>query len=447
MKKIQLYRMALLAMLPTLVLTSCRFTDEDYFDESPALRIEHQGDAVRELLTSAPNGWVMQFFCASEEATFEGFNLFARFEANDKVTFASNHRFLRNGNAGKYTEASSIYEILNEDGLVLAFNVWNDVLTPFSDPVSFGYAPNNIVKNGIGMYGDHNFVVMSYNDNEIIMRGERHQAEVRLKKLDCSWTDYIAKTDSMKAVITNTAINSYYVTNGDQTLYFSGLRKGSFLFTDNLDKTKSVKVDSIACCFTPTGFRLERQNTIGQDKFHEFTISDDTSCLISEDGKVKVIPCWDTYMVSHTAIWELDTTMFTDAQKALYTELNGLLNKFNASWSLKGIGFGKSTGGNSLNGVVLNCYVNTAKTKTNTLGIEVLQKRDAYGKISVNPTVAVKTDNNMNAVEKKVPGFIAKVQEFVETLYGTYNVTPNDYFLPTGGLYTATDGGNTFKLQ
>ena len=152
-------------------------------------------------------------------------------------------------------------------------------------------------------------------------------------------------------------------------------------------------------------------------------------------------------MTSHSCIWTMDTTLYNDAQKSLFAEIDALLHQFNTGWSLKGIGFGKSTGGNSLNGVVVYCYTNTAKTKTNTLGIEVLQNREAYGKISIKPTASVKTDNNMNAVEKKVPGFIAKVQEFVETLYGTYDVTPNDYFLPTGGLYTATDGGNTFKLQ
>lgn len=453
MKKIQLYRMALLAMLPTLVLTSCRFTDEDYFDESPALRIEHQGDAVRELLTSAPNGWVMQFFCASEEATFEGFNLFARFEANDKVTFASNHRFLRNGNAGKYTEASSIYEILNEDGLVLAFNVWNDVLTPFSDPVSFGYAPNNIVKNGIGMYGDHNFVVMSYNDNEIIMRGERHQAEVRLKKLDCSWTDYIAKTDSMKDVITKTAINDYYVTNGDQTLYFSGLRKGSFLFTDNLDKTKSVKVDSIACCFTPTGFRLERQNTIGQDKFHEFTISDDTSCLISEDGKVKVIPCWDNYVIHGPSNWRINPASFTAQQLSIYQQMEAEVKKVNKDYVLDSILIGHSTELQADNTTKvypgLFLYVHGPKKMGRTPQykpyIDMAINKPAFGQIQFGKIEGSRISSSMEIFTSS--DLQSLCEQFAETMYGTYTIVPNHYFRPTNAVLNPVNGGDAIKLM
>ena len=40
-----------------------------------------------------------------------------------------------------------------------------------------------------------------------------------------------------------------------------------------------------------------------------------------------------------------------------------------------------------------------------------------------------------------------KVKEFAVTLNGVYDVTPNDYFLPTGGTFTATNGGTTFKLN
>ena len=111
-------------------MTACTFEDDDYFEESAALRVEHAAEKVQDILTSAPNGWVMQYFCGTSVDHFEGFNIFARFEKSGKVTLAGNHRFLRDGNANKYTEYSSIYNMLQEDGLVLAFNTWNDILTP-----------------------------------------------------------------------------------------------------------------------------------------------------------------------------------------------------------------------------------------------------------------------------------------------------------------------------
>ncbi len=447
MKKIQLYRLAFLAMLPALVLTSCRFEDDDYFSESAALRIEHKGEQVKNQLVSAPNGWVMQYFCARDIAVFEGFNLFARFENSNKVTFASDHRFLRNGNAGKYTEASSVYEMRYEDGLVLAFNTWNDVLTPFSDPVYYGSAPDRIVKDGEGMYGDHNFCVEKVSDNEIILRGERRRAEVRLVKADRDWQTYIADTKKLKEKICNNNVTDYYVTNGTQTYYFCNLRNGRFKYTDDLNMMASIKVDSLACCFTPNGFRIESADSIGSNMFHEFTVDDDMTCLKNEDGTVKVIPCWDYYIVNKTAIWNMDPEVFSATQKDLYDKINTAIKTFNSGWSLANIGIGKSTGANFVIGMVLTFYTNTAKTKTNTAGILLDMMRPDYGQMTIEYSADFSSDKNMQSIAKKVAEVETYARSFAETLKGTYTIKPNDYFNPTGADFTATQGGTTFRLQ
>ena len=448
MKKTQLYKLMFLAMLPAFVLTSCRFEDDDYFEESAALRIEHSAKATQDKLVAAPNGWVMQYFCGTDIAVFEGFNLFARFDANNKVTMAGNHRFLRNGNKNKYTEASSPYVMLMEDGLVLAFNVWNDILTPFSDPVSYGDAPDRIVKDGEGMHGDHNFVVMANNEDEIILRGERHSAEVRLVKCDRSWTDYIADTEVLKNSITNSSINDYYVVNADKdTLYFQSLRNGRFLYTDNLDKTKSVKLDSLSCVFTPTGFRVEHETKMGNYKFHELKLADDKTCLKNEDGTVKVIARWDAYVVNHTAVWKMDASQFSTEQQNLFNQIDAELKKNNAKWSLESIGIGKSSGSGAITGLVLTFYTNTDKTKTNTAGLSLTMSRPAYGQMTINCTAENKIDKNMETIKKKATDIEQLCRNFAALMNGTYQITPDSYFLPTGGQFDVVSGGTSFKLN
>ena len=437
-----------LAMLPAFVLTSCRFEDDDYFEESAALRIEHSAKATQDKLVAAPNGWVMQYFCGTDIAVFEGFNLFARFDANNKVTMAGNHRFLRNGNKNKYTEASSPYVMLMEDGLVLAFNVWNDILTPFSDPVSYGDAPDRIVKDGEGMHGDHNFVVMANNEDEIILRGERHSAEVRLVKCDRSWADYIADTEVLKNSITNSSINDYYVVNADKdTLYFQSLRNGRFLYTDNLDKTKSVKLDSLSCVFTPTGFRVEHETKMGNYKFHELKLADDKTCLKNEDGTVKVIARWDAFIVNHTALWKMDASQFSTEQQNLFNQIDAELKKNNAKWSLESIGIGKSSGSGAITGLVLTFYTNTDKTKTNTAGLSLTMSRPAYGQMTINCTAENKIDKNMETIKKKATDIEQLCRNFAALMNGTYQITPDSYFLPTGGQFDAVSGGTSFKLN
>ena len=426
--------------------TSCRFEEDDYFDESASLRVEHAIDQVRDNLSSAENGWVMQYFCGTGVAHFEGFNLFAKFDKNGKVTIAGNHRFLRDGNANKYTEANSLYSLLLEDGPVLAFNTWNDVLTPFVDPVAYYAAPNSLVKDGEGMQGDHNFVVMSNNDNEIILRGERHSAEVRLVKCDRSWADYIADTETMKNSFTNSSINEYYViNNNNDTLYFSGLRNGRFRYTEDL--VKGVKLDSLSCVFTPNGFRTEHTDSIGSCKFHEFKMAEDKTCLKNEDGSVKVIAYWDNYIVKHTAVWKLDASLFSAEQTSLFNQIDAELKKHNANWSLESIGIGKSTGSNAIVGLVLTFYTSTAKTKTNTAGLAMTMSRPAYGQITINCTAEDKIDKNMETIKKKATELENLTRSFAATLNGTYQITPDSYFLPTGGQFDAVSGGTSFKLN
>ena len=449
MKKIHLNKFLLAGMVCcgiASLFTSCRFEEDDYFDESASLRVEHAIDQVRDNLSSAENGWVMQYFCGTGVAHFEGFNLFAKFDKNGKVTIAGNHRFLRDGNANKYTEANSLYSLLLEDGPVLAFNTWNDVLTPFVDPVAYYAAPNSLVKDGEGMQGDHNFVVMSNSDNEIILRGERHSAEVRLVKCDRSWADYIADTETMKNSFTNSSINEYYViNNNNDTLYFSGLRNGRFRYTEDL--VKGVKLDSLSCVFTPNGFRTEHTDSIGSCKFHEFKMAEDKTCLKNEDGSVKVIAYWDNYIVKHTAVWKLDASLFSSEQTSLFNQIDAELKKHNANWSLESIGIGKSTGSNAIVGLVLTFYTSTAKTKTNTAGLAMTMSRPAYGQITINCTAEDKIDKNMETIKKKATELENLTRSFAATLNGTYQITPDSYFLPTGGQFDAVSGGTSFKLN
>lgn len=425
--------------------TSCKFEEDDYFPESASLRVEHAIDKVQSILATPENGWVMQYFCGTGVAQFEGFNLYAKFDKNGKVTMAGNHRYLRDGNAGKYTEATSLYSLLLEDGPVLAFNTWNDVLTPFVDPVSYAAAPNSLVKDGEGMEGDHNFVIMSYNDDEVILRGERHGAEVRLTKCPTSWADYIADTDKLKNYITNTSISSYYVIADTDTLYFTGLRNGRFRYCENL--TNPVKLDSLACVFTPKGFRTEKVDSIGSHAFHEFTMAADSTCLVSTDGDVKVMATWDSYIASHSALWKFDTSLFNVEQQEIYNQIAAELLKINKYYELESISWGKSSGGGAVNGIVLRFYTNSRKSSTNTAGLAVTVSKTSFGKLKFVSSDNDKMDNNLTALCKNSSELSKLMRRFASMLQGTYEVTPDNFFLPSGATFVPLEGGVEFKLK
>lgn len=378
-------------------------------------------------------------------SVFEGFNLFARFEKDGKVTVAGDHRFLRDGNAGKYTEACSLYELIREDGLVLAFNTWNDVLTPFVDPVAFWAAPDNLLKDGEGMQGDQNLVVMSMKEDEVIFRGERYDAEVRMVKSDRDWQTYISDTKAMKERITNKTIDSYYISAGNETLYCVGLRNGRYRISDRVDNP--LKVDSLSCCFTPEGFRNEKVDTIAGHPFQEFKLNKEGSALVNEDGSVRITATWDRYIVnSRTAVWNFDQEKLTEEQKGLLEQINTELKVFNTNYSLAQIGLGRSSGSGAVKGLVVTFYTNAGKTKTNTAGLSLTTTCPLYGQMQISYSDDEKTDKNLDNLSKKC-NIEALVRQFAATLSGTYDMVPNDYFLPTGCELHAVGAGNDYILK
>ena len=429
--------------------TSCTFEQEDFFDESASLRITHLNEDIQSRLveqsTGENNGWVIQYFVAgTDELDFEGFNLFGRFYKDNKVTLASNHRYLRNGNANKYTEHTSHYEMLAEEGPVLSFNTWNDILTVFEDPVSPTSAPGSLVKDGVGMNGDHNLVLKSFNDDEIVFRGERHSALVRFVPCDRSFEEYIAAVNEFKNSITSSTMNNFIVTNGTDTMYFAGLNKGLFGYYDRLNDP--LKRKTLSCVFTPNGFLLNRVDSLGAQTFQEFTMAEDKQKLLSEDGETKVVSMWQDYIITNTTLWKFDTSMFSAEQTSLFEQINEEIKKHNANWSLESIGMGKSTGGGAVNGLVFTFYTNAAKTRTNTVGLAITKKKTGDAEIQIIADASDKIDNNMKSVCKKATNLEALARSFAATLNGTYSVTPDNYFIPTGGTYTAVNGGTTFVL-
>lgn len=427
--------------LAAIALAGCtRFEEEDLFEESAALRIEHNADKLQEILLDAPQGWVVQYHTGQGVAVFEGFNLFAKFEKSGKVTLAGDHRYLRDGKANTYTEAVSLYELIREDGLVLAFNTWNDVLTPFVDPVAYWEAPDNLLKDGEGMQGDQNFVVTSMKPDELIFRGERYDATIRMVKADREWQTYISDTKAMKERFTSDAINSYYIMAGDVTMYCVGLRDGRYRISERVKDP--LQTDSISCCFTPTGFRNEREYTLADHTFQEFKMNEDGSALVSEDGTVRIIATWDSYLAETSDIMWMDPESLSADLKVLYDKIDDALVAGSRNNSLSRIGIGKTLNPNNVTGLVIQWFSNARKTATKMGGMALTRTNPAYGQLKIDSQFDI-MDNEMKA---KAEGVLEAVKSFGAALNGTYLMQPTSYFVPSTTTFTSSDGSKSFKL-
>ena len=136
----------------------------------------------------------------------------------------------------------------------------------------------------------------------------------------------------------------------------------------------------------------------------------------------------------------------TDAQKALVDQIDAELKKFNKSYSIANIGLGRSTGKNAVKGLVVTYYTNTAKTKSNTAGLTLNTTLPTFGQMQIDYNEECKVDGNMEALANRCDAETL-VRQLAATLIGTYDMVPNNYFLPTGCELRAVGGGNNYILK
>ena len=446
----------LLASAVILLNTSCRFEEDEYFDQSASLRVTTTNEELKSLLvkqsSDANNGWVIQYFVGgTDEADFEGFNLFGRFYDNGKVLLASDHRYLRNGNANKYTEATSFYQITPEEGTLLSFPIWNDVLSVFADPVDPSSAPGSLVGDGVGMNGDYNLVLSSFKNDTIVFRGQRHQAEARFLKCDRSWQDYIAAVNDLKQKISNTYLTSYYVTTGDTVRYFSDLNTGVIAYTERVNNP--LDKQTVTCVFTTKGFRLNHVTKLGENSFQEFTLDEANGKLYSEDGKTTVIPCWDNYVVDCPSDWRLDPDAFTTAQKELFEKMAVEVQKVNSQYVLDSIMIGRPVetieDGSQQAFPALLVYIHGPKKMGRTpiykpyIYMDITKPE--FGVVTFSASSETKTSDFMKNFEGT--DLKSLCEQFAATLYGTYQIKVNNYFHPVSAELTPSTTGNPVKLR
>lgn len=442
MKHQNIYQAILPVAALAFVFSACTFEQEDFFEESASLRIQHTNEKVKNILCqgSEQNGWLIQYFVAgTEDYNFEGFNLFGRFYDNGKVTLSSNHRYLRNGKAGSYTEYTSFYEMLAEEGPVLSFNTWNDVLTVFVDPVSPSSAPGVLVSDGEGMHGDDRLVLSSYNENELNFRGERYTAPVRFVRLDRSPEEYLVLTTVAKMVFAGGKIDEYSLSNGSVTKYISGLSNGYFDYVERLDDPLDRSV--LSCVFTSNGFRTKDPFVVGNDTVQEFVLDLDNDCLVC--GNVVMKACWQRSLgrwLAQNGTVTITNEGNSDSFNALYNAVSDAITSAFSAQEFTSMCFGTSneTARNRRTGLV---FTMKTSNKTYQVGFTGSARMDGDKMVlSFDPS---DYSSNYSTYEKN--GIGTQFLDFVTAMNGTYTLSSNSYFAPSK-IVATKDGDPNFSF-
>lgn len=177
----------LLMALPTLLLTSCLKDQEDVFDESASARTANYLNNAKKVLTSAENGWLLNYY-PDRDQSYGGTPYVLKF-SDEKVVVSSE----LSGDP-TYT-VESTYIMKNEDGPVLMFDTYNELMHYFATPSG---------SSGAGGYeaydGDFIFIILGISDdqNTITLKGNRSGNIMYMHRLAGSGVDYLNKVFEME---------------------------------------------------------------------------------------------------------------------------------------------------------------------------------------------------------------------------------------------------------
>lgn len=198
-----------------LSMASCSIENDSVFSESAAQRLNNTEVKYSNLLTSAPYGWAFEYYPTN--STDDGAVLYAvNFKKDGTVIVAgdpsTNHAI---------QSETSLWDILTDQGPVLSFSTYNQLIHMWSDPNT----------DGTGYGGDYEFCFVSDPDEDaskvVMLRGKKRGLKSRLKMIEENMTpaEYLLLCDSMQIAQFPAGQRNYSVLHlGDMEYRLDGMK-------------------------------------------------------------------------------------------------------------------------------------------------------------------------------------------------------------------------------
>lgn len=235
----------LLMALPALLLTSCLKDQEDTFSTSSAERLQNYLGEAQKVLVGSEYGWAMEYYTD---------RTLPRGAYNYTLRFTEDSVFVRSEINNNQTEKASLYRVATDDGPILTFDTYNDILHYFATPSSSLYEAYD---------GDFEFVIDKVSEDLIVMHGKRNQNTIYLYKLTKPAEEYLNEVaDYQKRNLINTGVATF----GEDTVTVfmnSSNRKAVFTVSNPTDTTET----EIPFAYYNEGIRLYKPFTVDNKEF------------------------------------------------------------------------------------------------------------------------------------------------------------------------------------
>lgn len=275
MKKIFLYIMFAAVGLG---LQSCLHDDDEIFDKSAAERIDDVINEASELLEGAQYGWAFHYYMGVDYA-FGSFVMTAEFK-NGKVTLKQQGY---TQNDGTYVAETSTYKMSRDQGPVLSFDTYNDILHYYGDPAGTN-APTDVD----GYEADFEFVIMdiSADKNTIRLKGKKFGNLMTLKRLQQPSQDYLDDVEIVSENMPAQYSALKYVDGAVTAKFYFGASAFTVNYTD---ANGDLEVLNVPYTFTNSGVLFNAPIELGDNLVEGIEFVDGVETLPLTDSKNQTV--------------------------------------------------------------------------------------------------------------------------------------------------------------
>lgn len=337
MKKFLNISLVVLIALSSVSLVSCKNETEEIFDEDAIARLDKAKAEYANILTDKGGKWQMEYYANDEEP---GYIYVMTFKKDGSCTISGKNKWIGvvdglNLGAIGYGSATSLWEIIADNGPVLTFNSFNKYFHLFADPEDI---PSNNDEDdneqGYGHRGDYEFDLMKYSGDTLYITGKKHGIDMIMTRIDANYDDevYMNEVVAMADSFFNAKIPQVYINlpNGVRYIVKNGASSILSMYKEGEDEISTTETYNVI--ITHDGLSFMTPITLDGYTIKNFMRQADGSLLCRDDQQTTMTAddLSKVFMIN-SLVWRLNPTAVGGIYADYMNQLSEELKAYNKS--------------------------------------------------------------------------------------------------------------------
>ena len=417
---------SLLVASSAFAFAACVGEQDDIFDKSAAERLNEVSEIYTNRLAASQGGWLMEYYPTNdnERYTGEGYVMAMRFTSDNKVLVGMKNFVTFD----EYKECESAWEVITDNGPVLSFNTYNDVLHTFSAPNDNPFTKGKYEdETGRGFEGDYEFVITNLDEDadRAMLKGKKRGTYNRITRLPAGTDFETILTDiaDFKTKMIPNRAHEIRLDVGGKTYSSLGMDTIPNIFPSDGDAVIDINMVPYTIGKRGDKYTLRFHHAIGEgdDKEQCFVYDESRNMFVGEENSANVVRGYNAAELPKFFVDVLDLKgwmpLTTDESSAEFVDLYKRAEE----------GFKAKSSLNTLQSIAIknvgdktHLIFTYKKSRTSGLTLKYI-----YGRTETDKGVTLTYEKPLNSDATKMADADG-VQQLIEMFNGALTVTDAD---------------------